>query len=334
MFEMIIDYEKLASIAQEFWNSGEENAFEEAVKWVKKQEGHVVLLNGAQNEGLATMTIETFNILDDYASAHAYLPHWEMYGFAVDDMPTLQDLLIGADTDYLLAECLKVVQQANRNLTDETAIQIRFVVNKYLQEVRETLFTSRINSSSIIMPTEIYWADDDGSSVYSQMQATLFSAQDIIDNKTNDARRQINFDTPKVLQYKTWFGGLTIRNTYRSLSWILLQILHSDFEKENIEICITRETQEADSRFDEFYNAEKENLKTRIKDLAERIVDPEELELLTLQFEDELFQELSSECKAKGLTLQNGIHILLRRFIATLPEEDKEEDTEGRNHQF
>ena len=48
------------------------------------------------HRGFAMMPVATFNRIEDSMLKDPYLPHWELKGFAVEDMPTVSNLLRAA----------------------------------------------------------------------------------------------------------------------------------------------------------------------------------------------------------------------------------------------
>lgn len=325
MFDMTIDWEKLATTSKEFQDMTRDKTIDEALAWIRERDGHVAILRNEEAQKYALMAIENFNYLDDVASAYAYLPHWEMNGFAVDDMPTVQDVFRGADTNYLLTELTTLLKTFYKDMNQENLKAVKRIARHTLCYARDILFTSRINSYRIILPYAAYqeFADDD--SIRMKMETREFAAREVRSGEHLVVGHEVDFEAPDILQHKIWLGGLTIRNSYRVLAWILLKLSASELTESDISL-VEKDTQEKQAGYlSELLEASRADLGSRAKELSARIVDPEDLELLTVEFEDNVFQKLQESCDKKGLTLQNGIHILLRRFVKDLESADNDE---------
>jgi len=123
------------------------------------------------------------------------------------------------------------------------------------------------------------------------------------------------------LGYKAWFGGVSIRDEYRALAWLICKMLRDGLVDYGIWMGERPKDEQASAYVESLNVAADAELAQRMKELSARICSPEDLTTITFDLEREFYDDFATACKEKGLSIQNGAHILIRRAITYFESE-------------
>lgn len=314
MFEMNIDLARLQREVREFETPQNDKDFDEMLKWLEER-NHVAVLRDGSKVRCTLMPAELNDAMDDVSHANEYLPHWELKGFAVEDMPVFRDLLCAANEDFLMDNVWDLLLEAPSPSGKPDVRRACEHVRSMLDCLREYEYDSCDSKPVVFMPLAVFDGEEKDSCVKSHMEARLFSLAAIKDADTSQAKTRLRYWWHDTLGYKVWFGGVSIRDSYQAIAWIVCKIFKESMVDRGIWMGDMPEKPRTEA-FCIFKRNADENLRERMRDLNARLVPLEKLETITLTFDDKELEVFEALCRQQGLSMQNALHIALLRCIA------------------
>ena len=118
------------------------------------------------------------------------------------------------------------------------------------------------------------------------------------------------------LGLKAWLGDVSIRDQHRALAWLLCTIHADGLVSYGVWMGGRPSREYTDPSVRELNEQADDDLRQRAKKAMERLRDPKDLVDLSIECEQEDYDMFAEACKQRGLSVQNGFHIALRRLIA------------------
>jgi hypothetical protein len=148
------------------------------------------------------------------------------------------------------------------------------------------------------------------------MQTLGLSLKDVLSGNVHGTDRLRRYWWSDVLGYKAWLGGVSIRDQHLSLAWLLCKMQKDGLVDYGIWMGDRPASELADEYVRDLNVGADSELEGRLRDLARRIRDPKDLVTISFEMEQDVYDWFAAECSAHGLSIQNGAHIAIRRFIS------------------
>ncbi len=313
MFDMPINMDSLRTVEREFEFPASNADVDALFSWLEdKQHVAIILEDGIRK--FAALPLETHNKLDDVVLRDAYLPHWELTGFAAEDMPTIHDLFWAAD-EPLLFKCVEEVLRNSPSPSGHADIMGASSHAKTLFHcLKDFDYDSCDDHPIVVMPVVSYFSNPDSSCLVAQYETRFFSLKELRKANPKPLTSNSEFWWSQTLGFKAWFGGISIRDSHRTLAWLICKMLRDSFVDYGIWLG-ELPTNKADERIEALNNSAADDLRNRKRDLLERIVPKDKLETVSFEIDEETFEAFEKVRHDMGLSVQNALHIAVLRSI-------------------
>ena len=269
---------------REFDVAHDAEAIDEALAWLAGSDRAATLLcaDGRRRVGLSA---DTFDRLDDFTLGKAYLPYWERSRFAVEDMPTIQDVLMAADGDLLEDVFLELLESApSPSGRPEAAGALAHALLE-VGCLKHLDFESCDDNPLVAVPYAFYRCDPATKIATREMQVRVYPVAEIGQWNPLPYLSDARYSWPKALGFKAWFGGVSIRDSYRALAWFIGKMLMSSFVEYGIWLGDLPDDG-ADDPTQELMEAALASFRARMEDLASRIITPDDRAAVSCQEEE------------------------------------------------
>lgn len=315
VFGMIPHHDSFKHSTKEFCNPVANECVGEAIAWLEEsRDGHrVAILQPSSGErSYVMMPNVLYERLDDLANAGSFLPHWELDGILTEDLPVVRDVLVAAN-DELLFECVREVLDDALYPNERPDIA---GACDYIQRMTNVVrgFGFDTCNSIVMLPRCRYRVGVEG--VTREMQTITLTFDDAREGNVTWAYANRIKWWHHTLGLKAWFGGVSIRDEYRALAWLLCS-MHADGlvgygvwmggrpMRDYAHLSVRELNKNAD-----------DDLRQRARDVVDRLCDPNDMTTISFDCIQKDYDLLVESCKQRGLSVQNAIHIALRRLIA------------------
>lgn len=313
MFDMPINLDVLRTVEREFELSDLNDGADALFSWLEDEQHTAIILEGGIRK-YAALPLAIYDKFDDVMLREAYLPHWELTGFAVEDMPTIHDLLWAAD-ELLLFECVEEVLRnapapsGNANITGASSC-----AKALFHCLKDFDFDSCDGRPVVVMPVISYYDSSDSDSLVAQYETRSYHLDELRGPNPKPLTSNSRLWWSRALGFKAWFGGISIRNSYRSLAWLVCKMLRDSFVDYGIWLG-ERSANRTDERIEGLSNSAEDDLRERGRDLLERLVPLEKLVSVSFEIDENMLESFEKACHDAGLSIQNALHIAILRFV-------------------
>lgn len=315
LFGLIPDYDLLKYSTKEFFNSVAHECVDEAIAWLEESHDgqRVAILRASSSErSFVMMPIALYERLDDLKNAESFLPHWELDSILTEDLPVVRDVLVAAN-DELLFTCVR--ELLDDALYPNERPDIAGACD-YIQRMTDIVrgFEYDASSSIVMLPRCRYRVGAKG--VTREMQTISLTFDNAREgNVTRECVDRIKW-WHYTLGRKAWFGGVSIRDEYRALAWLLCSMHVDGLVDYGVWMGGRPERDYAHPSVRELNKNADEDLRQRVRDFADRLCEPDDLTTMSFECSKQDYDLLAEACQQRGLSVQNAIHIALRRLIA------------------
>lgn len=292
----------------------------DAFTWLEEPHSRrrVAIVSSPSEDGTyAMMPVSLYEQFDNLANAESYLAHWELDGILAQDLPTVHDVLVAANDD-LLFECVREVLDSALYPSERPDIPGACdYIRRMTGIVREFGFDPC--DSILVLPRSRYRVA--GERIERDMQVTSLSFRDARAGNISNARDRRLKWWHHTLGLKAWFGGVSIRDEYRAIAWLLCTMQADGLVDYGVWMG-GRPTKDYDHPSVRKLNEQADDdLRRRAKCSMERLRDPQDMSTISFECEREAYDAFANVCARHGLSVQNGFHIVLRRLVACFGSE-------------
>lgn len=313
MFDMPIDLDAFHTVEREFEFPVSNDDTDALFSWLENKWHVAIILDGGIRK-FAALPLETYNKFDDVVLREAYLPHWELTGFAVEDMPTIHDLLWAVD-EPLLFECVEEVLRSSPSPNGKADIMGASSHARMLFHcLKDFDFDSCDERPVIVMPAISYYSTPDPDVFMAQYETKSYFLEELRGAKPKPLASNTQFWWSRALGFKAWFGGISIRDSYRALAWLVCKMLRDSFVDYGIWLG-EPPANKADEHIEELQNSAEDDLHARERDLLDRLVPMSKLVSMSFEIDEDMLEPFEKACHDAGLSVQNALHIAILRFV-------------------
>ena len=314
LFPMSLRRRLLRYETEEFCGDDLNECFDEALAWLDDAPGglRVAKVWPSGEETYVVMPVALYERFDDLANQESYLPHWELDGIAAEDLPTVRDVLVAAN-DGLLQECVREVLEEAIYPNESPELERGC---DYIRRMTNILRDFDYNpcNSIVLLPYCRYRVG--GKGTVREMQVITLKFDDARNGRIVRACDDRLDWWHLTLGLKAWLGDVSIRDQHRALAWLLCTIHADGLVSYGVWMGGRPSREYTDPSVRELNEQADDDLRQRAKKAMERLRDPKDLVDLSIECEQEDYDMFAEACKQRGLSVQNGFHIALRRLIA------------------
>ena len=314
LFPMSLRRRLLRYETEEFCGDDLNECFDEALAWLDDAPGglRVAKVWPSGEETYVVMPVALYERFDDLANQESYLPHWELDGIAAEDLPTVRDVLVAAN-DGLLQECVREVLEEAIYPNESPELERGC---DYIRRMTNILRDFDYNpcNSIVLLPYCRYRVG--GKGTVREMQVITLKFDDARNGRIVRACDDRLDWWHLTLGLKAWLGDVSIRDQHRALAWLLCTIHADGLVSYGVWMGGRPSREYTDPSVRELNEQADDDLRQRAKKAMERLRDPKDLVDLSIECEQEDYDMFAAACAQRGLSVQNGFHIALRRLIA------------------
>lgn len=315
LFPMISRKDTLEHETKEFCASISNAHIDDALAWLDESyNGQRVAVLRPSSAGQAFVMLPTtlYHHLDDLANSESYLPHWELDGILLEDLPVLKDLIVAANDD-MLRTCVREVLSGAIYPSEKPNIA---GACGYICRMTNVLrrFDYDPCNSIVMLPYCRHRVGDEG--VIREVQTIALSFDNARKGNVvwEDKDRIVWWR--HTLGLRAWFGGMSIRDQYYALAWLLCTVHADGLGIFGVWMGDRPAREYNHPSAAELNKRADEDLRQRAKSFVNRLRNPKDLTTMSFECDSEDYNLLVQAFKKCGLSFQNGIHIALRRMIA------------------
>lgn len=259
---------------------------------------------GEEDARVACMSVETYRTLADVAFPALPLELWELDGFCVEDMPTVQHVFRALDTDAFID--LLVAERAGED--DDGLLRERLMTQ--LLDVRTKEMLSCDKHPIVMLPRRRYVSgEDDGwASGFTSVCGYQFSTD--AEEMARSGKPVEGTPPEELLGWKAWLALPGVRDTYELMAELFALLIGEDHEE-------ARRTGKTDNPYTQDLNRTADgDFRKYLAGFLQRVVPREDLVTISVEVDADLLEKATVIMEACGLTMQNALNIAINRFIS------------------
>lgn len=314
LFPMNLRRKPLRYETEEFCGDDLKECLDNALAWLDDASGglRAAKVCPSGEDAYVIMPIALYERFDDIVNQESYLPHWELDGIAAEDLPTVRDVLVAAN-DGLLRECVREVLEEAIYPGESPKLD---KACDYIRGMTDILrdFEYDPCNSIVLLPYCRYRAGGEGT--VREMQVITLRFDDARNGRIVRACDDRLDWWSLTLGLKAWLGDVSIRDQHRALAWLLCTMHADGLVSYGVWMGGRPSREYTDQSVRELNEQADNDLRQRAKNAMDRLRDPKDLVDFSIECEQEDYDMFVEACAQRGLSVQNGFHIALRRLIA------------------
>lgn len=279
-----------------------DDAVDDLFEWV---DGglRVARLEG-RGKGAACMSVATHRAIADAGFPALPMPLWELDGFCVEDMPTLQHVFRALDTEAFVGLLISMwkADSDDGDLHDE-------LMDK-LARLRTVETVSCDESPIVLLPRRVYTGCGEENRAVGDVEVSGYRFSFDAEEMASARVPTTGVSVEKLLGWKAWLALPGVRETYELMADLFTRLIASDVGD------ATLPPAGGNAYTQQLNEAADEDFREYLANLLGRMFPAEELVTITFEVDSDLLEKATVIMEAQGLTMQNAMNIAIHRLIA------------------